>query len=222
MKLRLLALAALAALSLNATAGLAPLTEPAQWPPVPSTGLSGVLFNKVMLSNGGYVALGAHAYKNGVFLPNNGTNTFQAQSGVYGPDAKNYANWSFDFSFDLNGCAACGVFLEVDKDPSAGVDLVRLPFDLSKLTVGNTAALQYGMAGKDSWNMEMDFMTLLVYNFNPYGGSSTAFRLVAQDATGASLGESDITVTVPEPGSMALLGLGLAGMGLMARRRRQR
>jgi hypothetical protein len=39
---------------------------------------------------------------------------------------------------------------------------------------------------------------------------------------GLQLAQSAITVNVPEPGSMALLGLGLAGIGAIVRRRAKR
>ena len=44
---------------------------------------------------------------------------------MYVPNAQNYANWSFDFGFSLGeNCQGCKVFLGIDKDPTAGVDMV--------------------------------------------------------------------------------------------------
>ena len=58
----------------------------------------------------------------------------------------------------------------------------------------------------------------MVYDFNPFAPSSTAFRLEVTNANGGSIVASDITVNVPEPGTIALLGLALAGVGVMRRR----
>lgn len=208
---KLIAAALFALAPFAAHAALTTLTT--GWPPVPSSGLESVMFNKVdlgNLGNGAFVAMGAHAYKNSPFLSNDGISTFNASSGVYAPDGKNYANWSFDFSFNTGGCSTCRVVLQFDKDPSAGVDYVQL-FDLT-----NVAAAQ------DSWNMEMGFMNSPLYNFNPYGASSTMFRLSlinVQNDTRVRAGASEITVNVPEPGSMALAGLALAGLALARRRK---
>jgi len=69
--------------------------------------------------------------------------------------------------------------------------------------------------------MEMNFIDGALYNFDPYSPSSTAFSLRLIDAAGLELTRSDIRVDVPEPGSMALLGLGVLGMGVVTRRRRR-
>lgn len=216
MKIRSIALAAMVAVSLGAQA--APLTTYAPWDAAyPS--IAGVKFN-VASAGAVTVALGAHAYKTSVNLPNNGTDTFYAQSGIYAPDGLNRANWSFDFFVTLATgatCTGCTVRLLVDTDPTATSTLVQL-FNLPVST------------GGDSWNMEMAFgsggfaglpgnLLQNSYNFNPFASSSTAFALVVNDGNGGELVRSDITVNVPEPGSLAMVGLALAGVAALRRRK---
>lgn len=206
---KMLATAALVGLApFAAHAALTTLTAADGWPPAGSTGLQTVQFAAVAAS-GVKVAIGAHAYKNSAFLANDGVRNFYAQNGVYLPDGKNYANWSFDFAYDIRGCQGCKIWLGIDTDSSAAVNYT----DIDLLSLGLPMFLG------ESWNLEMSFLNTPSFNFNPYAASSTDFRLFVTDAAGGTLATTDITVNVPEPASMALIGIALAGLAAVRRRR---
>ena len=206
MKFRLSRIAAIVSTMAIAASANAALSTYAPWDTAyTANGLNGVLFN-VQSAGGATVALGAHAYKNGAYLPNNGVNTYYAQSGTYaGPPAEaNRANWSFDFGWNLGtNCLNCSVWLGIDNDPTSAVNLLW-----GDITV---------VPQPESWNLEMPFLAGV--NFDPFSPSSTAFSLQVRDATGSVVVGSDITVNVPEPGSLALVGLALGGLALARRRR---
>jgi hypothetical protein len=207
MKKTLAALAITLLAPLAAQAGLTTLTAADGWPPAGSSGLENVLFNTASAGNV-KVALGAHAYKNSASMSNDGVSVFNAQNGTYAPDGKNYANWSFDFAYDIRACTTCKVFLGVDTDSSAGVSFV----DVDLLALG---APRFFV---NSWNLEMAFLTTPAFNFNPNAVTSTAFRLFVTDGTQEVVG-TNITVNVPEPMSLALVGVALAGLAAARRRR---
>lgn len=208
--LKTLASAVLLALApLAAQAGLTVLTAADGWPPVGSKGLEGVQFTTASVGDV-KLALGAHPYTSGVTMPNDGVRTFYGKPGLTTPTR---ANWSFDFVYDVSGCSGCKVYLGIDTDPTAGVNF----FDLDLLAGG--APSTYA----ESWNLEMGFFNgLLGYDFNPFASTSTDFRLYVLGATGARLASTDITVTVsvPEPASLALVGVAIAGLAATARRRK--
>ncbi len=197
------------------------------WPPAGSSGLETVQFNRDV--NGEvFVALGAHGYKNSPLLPNDGATDFTALGGIYAPDDKGYANWSFDFSYNWGTtCSGCTVVLGMDIVSSLG----RFQ---SSGAVGGPGQLTptYGAAGKESWNLMMDFFSAGGILFDPYSISSSDFTLTAYDNVGATLARTFINVSVdaavapppngvPEPGTLALVGLALAGWGVSRRRKHQ-
>jgi hypothetical protein len=193
------------ALCASSLAAQAALTTYAPWESAyAGNGLSGVRFDVGTGSNGVTTAMGAHAYKNGASLANDGVSHFQADAGIYAADGLGRANWSFDFGWQYGtACTNCSAWLGIDTDFSDGVALTWVQ-------VGNAAGPVAGVVNPESWNLLMSFLAPL--GFNAGVESHSTFGLEVRDGqsrTANLLSASQITVDVPEPTSLALVGLGL-------------
>ncbi len=182
------------------------------WPPSGSSGLAGVQFNVVTGIVPGvgqnppanaFVALGAHPYKNGATMPNDGISTFYGNLGTY-PGEPNRANWSFDWAYSVGTCSTCSVLLEFDNDRSAAKNWVSF---------GETPAAP-GSWASDSWNLQMAFLQALMGPFNANVPGSYGFRETIFDNMGGhrQVASTSITVNIPEPATILLLLAGFAGM----------
>lgn len=170
------------------------------------------------------LALSATQRFSGPNLQNNGAGTYSAPAGVsqVAPSpADPYALWNFNAY--VSGATATMAFrLFYDFDPSVGND------QSTHGTVSFLGSALTGGFGQSSNNL--GFNSLATTNpafgivaptgvFNPNAAGQYTFALAAYDiATGRELGRSAIAVNVPEPGTFALAGLALLGLGAVRRR----
>lgn len=194
-------------------------------------------------SNGIELGLRAKLRYVGNIDPGNDS-TYNAPTGLSG----SYAKWNFDFSINSNFDGSTGLnvgalnySLFLDKDPSQGVNFISYnPVtghgDNSFGT--NATAQSQGVEANNSgefaaylssYNLVQNSQNLswAGIGFNPFINGTYEFVLNAYDLRGSVLASTLMTVIVgnggapvatPEPATLLLGGLGLAGMVLLRRR----
>lgn len=146
-------------------------------------------------------------------LTNNGKGTFYAAPGVNSEGTthgKTLSQWNFDFEVD-RGETDYTYKLFVDLNPGVGTDLANY----ASFTLDEDSS-------SDSSNL--GFYSSL---FNPNADGEYGFMLAAFDDAGERVADVAILVevgnptsNVPEPASLALVGVALAGAGFVSRRRK--
>lgn len=204
--------------ALGTQAALLPTSDPA-WPPPGSSGLGGVLFNSAS-AFGVSIGLGAHAYIDSDQLPNDGVRTFSGLPGLH-PSNSDRNRWSIDFyvNYGTGSMADYSVRLIIDIDPTSATDLRIVVFDSSTVFPGPIPASSISRFS-DSFSMEADYVEAgLGFDFNPNAPGIYHYTLDVSNAQNATFLRTEISVQVPEPGSLALLGLGLLGVASVRRRK---
>lgn len=114
---------------------------------------------------------------------------------------------------------APGEYLTLSFNKAVNVSSIRLS-DWTDGVLGIGAESGTFTAGTKSFTLgSNNDHGLLVTTFATTGATGTVFKLQATGQSDFRLAGLNVTAAVPEPGTYALMALGLAGLGFVARRR---
>lgn len=150
-------------------------------------------------------------------VTNNGAGVFQATAGAYGP-GDNLALWSFNFY--IGGAGQTAYEYKLFGDYSAAVGDADSAY--TDITAYLNVPDSHLTAGTTQNSENLGFGTTLA-QFDPSVAGQYGFILAAYNQAGVEVGRSAILVnvgTVPEPASLALVGVALLGMAGGMRRKR--
>ncbi|PCI45975.1 MAG: hypothetical protein COB49_09450 [Alphaproteobacteria bacterium] len=126
--------------------------------------------------------------------------------------------WNFEWSAIFTGVDAAdfNVILGADFKPNDPDLANRFFFDVTAAPELSPGVFQ------DSQNLGFSFWQGLdpaIMPIDPFAAGTYQFSIELVEVTGQSLSRIDMTVQVPEPGAVALFGLGLLGLVALRRRR---